>query len=360
MFDVTGLGRAVAILVTIAVGVGCGARDDAPEDGKPLMERPPERAVADVVRDLQQAFADGEPTAICDRLTRRAKIAAGSAAHASPTTCPQDVRRRLGEIRAGGGWRHSGEARVVGVRVAGSRATATIARTVGAHTDLPLSREGGRWKLDSFFGNAPDRHLAFATELTSRSFPSSYGADGVRATRNEAPCPPMSMSHSGAVAGGCVIEGTSTSRARLRIATAFGEFDLSDCTIEMRTRVDARGRTWTDNLAFRREPGDPMNACGDIYRCPLDDRGVESTRLAPLPGRIVSDGTGGYLQRVDVCLETCIGDYLGELQVTLDRDDSAWKARAADAPVGSSGLRVDAAFELDAGELRLQPLASGS
>jgi hypothetical protein len=345
----------LAIVLTVAaLGVaGCDSGDGSSNAAVPAKSGP-ERAVAATVRRLQGAFAERDYAGLCELLSNDAKEQAGNTAHGSPTKCRDDVARVFSMIRKGGGLRHVAEGRVVSVEVAGDRATATLARDLGRRVEVPLLRAGGSWRLDSFFGTPPAQAEDFLAEVTEAGFPPAHGA-GVE-VRDSAgrPCPGLDDRRLPRIAGGCRIKLATDGTVPLTIATAFGEFEFSKCTIEQAVRVDASGRTWTDALIFGREIGGGINACGDAYRCTRNPDSEEvpgKEDLLPLRGRLRSAGDGTFVHEVDVCLETCIGYYAGKLVTQLSRDGQGWRAEASGG-VGDSGFAFDASLDVTPGSTR--------
>jgi hypothetical protein len=120
----------------------------------------------------------------------------------------------------------------------------------------------------------------------------------------------------------------------LTMLTPFGDFQFERCSIDYRVRVDSQGRTWTED--FEVNGGPRSVACGDVNAC--YDRSRES--LVPWRGRLYPDEEGGFVHRMDMCLRTCAGYFIGELEVRMDEEDGAWSARPVDGG-GDSGFRFD-------------------
>jgi hypothetical protein len=365
--------RTMALLAMLAVALVCVAcgddGSDAPEGPVAILPEPDaESLVALAVREVQETLQDGKDSlavgdlrVLCARMSKVAQFQAGSMAHGSPSECEADVRKALGMIRKGGGFEHARGVRVVGVDLAGDRATATVARDVRRTTDLPFVVEGGRWRLDSFFGTPPQRAGQLAHSIERSEFPLPQGSP-VRAVdgRRGHPCPSLDQATYPRIRGGCVFTATTEAVAPITIATAFGDFEFADCSMEYRVRVDRAGRTWTD--AFRFQDDTPeITGCSDVYRCPLDEPAGKlgiAKALAPLRGRIESDGQGGFVHRMSVCLKTCVGFYAGDLVVQMTREGNHWRAEAPDAQIGGSGFTIHAPFKIssrDGLDLRAMP-----
>jgi hypothetical protein len=128
----------------------------------------------------------------------------------------------------------------------------------------------------------------------------------------------------------------STRAMPLTILTPLGDFEFERCAIAYRVRVDASGRTWTEGLEVE---GDPQTsaACGDVDAC----YDFEREATAPWRGRIYPQDDGRFLHRVDMCLRTCVGYFVGKLEVELWQEDGAWRAKPVNGG-GDTGFRFDA------------------
>jgi hypothetical protein len=166
-----------------------------------------------------------------------------------------------------------------------------------------------------------------------------------------APCWPLLADRYPHVAGGCVV-GAGARRVRLTIGTAFGGFTFGTCELAYRVLVDRKGHTWTDSVVFR-GPRNVNNGCSDVGAC-------EDAANDPLPwrGRVSVVRDGRFVHRMDVCLDTCIGRYVGPLEVTLSRHGRGWRATAANVGIGRSGLRLDGRLALGGQGLQLKEIAS--
>lgn len=340
-------------LAALAVGA-CGDERGSEEprqiapilgDGIPAQVAHP---VAAAIDRLQRAFVDDDYEGVCAGMTRAAARHAGEAAHGDVTTCERDVRRLFELIRQGDGWRHAGAPRVTDVRVDGSDAMATVALDRRWQARVPLTREDGRWRLSGFFGAPPSSAERTARSIADAAFP-PRGSGSIEVVDGDgAPCPDLSEAAFPQVSGGCRIE-MSTPDVPLTILTPLGDFEFERCSIAYRVRVDASGRTWTEDFEV---DGSPESvACGDVNAC----YDFEREQLVPWRGRIYRQPGGDFVHRVDMCLRTCVGYFVGDLEVRLWEQDGRWRAE----PVAGGGdtgfrfhspLRVKGAFDLMSAE----------
>lgn len=353
-------GRAACLCVSALLalaGAGCGdsGGDDAAQrpttDAAPVLGEglPPEaeHPAATAIDRLQRAFVDGDYDGVCAEVTRAAALQAGQAAHDEATSCKRDVRDLLEMIRDGGGWRHAGEPRVTEVEAAAGEAAAVVALDRRWRAEVPLVREGRRWRLDGLFGISKRRAEKVSSAIADADFP-PVEREPVEATDGEGdPCPGLSETAYPRVSGGCVIK-LSSRIAPLRILTPFGGFDFADCAVSYRVKVDSSGRTWTDELAG--DGGPDADACGDVDSC----YNMSIEEFVPWRGRIYADGDDAFLHRMDMCLRTCVGVFVGKLTMRMVRDGNGWRAEPVDGG-GSSGfrfgvpLRAEGDLGLDAG-----------
>lgn len=281
------------------------------------------------VLDLQRAYANRDWARACERMTEHAKTQAGLIAHGERDTCVRDLREAYGVIK--GGMRKGRPPEPGDVEVQGNRATATIP-VAGQSSEVPLAKEGGRWRLDTFFGTPAGETNRAATRLRTGPFPAATGEPAEIVSPSGSSCPSFFEEGYPEISGGCLIKVTAD-EVTLSIATPFGDLRFGDCMIDFTSFVDSSGRSWTPIFDVQ---GKVNNGCSDVHECTGEDGGK-----LPWKGRIVSTGDGRAVHRIDACFNTCIGFYAGVLSFGLERDGDRWKVIAADTQVGESGLRFD-------------------
>ena len=300
--------------------VGCGDEDTSDAD---------RRAVAQATERLQLAFAERDLPELCARMTRRASRQAGRIAYGRPRACVPDVRRAVSVIGRDV-WEELGQLPLRAVEVDGDEATATVAFE-GHEVDVPLARENGRWKLDSFFGTSAARLDARPSSLSGKgdAVTVTVAAAGARAR-----CADFLSSYP-RVVGGCVMSLHSPA-VDISVLTPFGHFRFALCRAGQRLAIDGSGDTWTSRVSFE---GDSDGRCGDVRPCG-DRRGS-----LPWKGRIYARPDGGLSQRTDVCLDTGLGYYEGEVVTRLVRRGGGWQVVADYAEVGRSGFTLAGRLE---------------
>jgi hypothetical protein len=328
----------VAILMGCALA-SCGG-GDAPDE--------PDHPAVDSVHELQELFADGDAGGVCALITRRAAIQAGEMGHGKPVSCRRDVVRAFTMIKEGGGWLNEDKPVVDDVETDGDLAWATLAaRDDGWRARVPLRREAGRWKLDAFFGIREPEFARIEKAGPRRPFPQVVRP--VKAlTADGAPCPAITARDFPKVAGGCVLK-APTRTVPIEVLTPFGAFKFGDCSVTYKMHVDGSGKTW---LADWEVDGSDTSGCSDISQCvvPGPSR-VEPWVEQPWRGQIRGDGSGGFVHHVDLCLNTCVGQFAGDFSMRLAPDGDRWRVQPAD--TGATGFRIAAPLPVSGAAMTL-------
>lgn len=161
------LATACAVVLGTTVAA-CGGDDDGDADGaaatttpkKPVGDKAQIEALA--VR-IHGALASGDGPAVCDNMTaagRRDVVDYGRAVTRSPGSCSEVVRRIAAVNRSGGVEQE--RARVVAVRIDGSRAVALVRTPSVSPVPQRYVREDGEWRL---------RPLGLATAVGATNAP---------------------------------------------------------------------------------------------------------------------------------------------------------------------------------------------
>lgn len=154
----------------------------------------------------------------------------------------------------------------------------------------------------------------------------SYLANGGRR-----PCGPLTDDGE----GDCANFMLSRGRLDFSIRTLAGELPFARCLYNYDLQVDGSGRTRMSGIISAGE-----NPCNDVRPC----KNATRPGWAPWEGRIVREPDGGLLHRVDACIDTCLGQFKGQLVMRLDKRGRAWRASVRRDFVGTSG------FVLEGGE----------
>lgn len=184
--------------------------------------------------------------------------------------------------------------------------------------------------------------IAFAILALAFAGPGPAWADGSDITASDLaggasrPCPKRDLE---AVLGPCVVV-TRDDPVDVYVLTMLGRLHFGRCAVQYSLHVDADGRTEMYHVTF-----DGPQPCPDALAC-----GWEEERARPWPGRIHGDGRGGFHNHVDVCLDTCLGQFQGRLTIDLLRHRQGWRARAQQQSVGTSGLSFDGPWSFYFGE----------
>ena len=311
----------MAIAVIVALGIvvipGCGGATDGDK-------------IEDRLTAVQVAFDAGDLRTACQGMTERAKLLIGFMAHSAATTCPLDLRRVRGWMADGERSEIGPAPRVVDVNVDGRHAKATVEQPGSPPYSVRLARRGDDWKLDGVFDAGASTFQEFSDVPPDRG-PPPGPVTSAAAPVGAPTCEPT-----------CEIEAQSP--MRLTVLNAFGRMFLSKCTIHFTLRVDADGSTTTNDFYAAGE-----NACGDVRACATNQT---NTRHRAWNGQIERTSDGKLRHRfVDVCLDTCVGEYRGDWAVGIERRGTGWRLQSDSAMVGTTGWLFDGAILAKGGDI---------
>jgi hypothetical protein len=209
------------------------------------------------------------------------------------------------------------------MRRAGTLAAALVATAVVAPPPAGA--------LGSTAGSAP-ASVAGAVEVSDTS------------AGRRTPCPPVDSRNPRELRGGCVVDMISRD-IEVLVRTVVGDTKLGDCLYRHDMRVDARGRTYLEGIGA----GGP-SPCNDLEACDRHD-------VRPWHGQIEAAPDGRLTHVVDACFDTCMGQFAGELRLTLERVGNRWAQIADRALVGDSGYRLDGGWDVERRNLDIRPAA---
>lgn len=144
------------------------------------------------------------------------------------------------------------------------------------------------------------------------------------------PCPAIDLSDADRPRGGCLmpVEGDLIA---VSVRMMVGDMDFAKCSYAHRLRVDAAGRTSIERLT---SIGPDM--CNDVTIC-------KQGRISkPWAGRMRQTGEDSFVNVVDACFDTCMGQFVGRLEMRFTRTASGgWRAVPSKDLVGATGLELD-------------------
>lgn len=156
------------------------------------------------------------------------------------------------------------------------------------------------------------------------------------------PCPPVDVSNPREPRGGCgtdvVPEGTE-----IVVRSVIGDMLFGTCSYGLDMLVDASGRTHVVNIAV----GGP-NPCNDMNACYHED-------IRPWRGQIEAGPDGRLTHVIQACFDTCMGQFVGELRLGLERDGDGWRQTADQAQVGDTGYQLDGYWRVTEGDIDIRP-----
>jgi len=111
-------------------------------------------------------------------------------------------------------------------------------------------------------------------------------------------------------------------------------------------RVDGSGRTYLEGVTPAGE-----SPCNDMDACDHED-------IKPWRGRIEAEPDGSLTHVVNACFDTCMGQFVGKLRLSLKRVGGRWVQVADRALVGGSGYQLDGSWAIDRPGLDIRPSGS--
>jgi len=135
---------AIAVAAITALATGCGGDGGSDED-----------QIRTAVEDVQQAFADNDLEAACDRMTKAAQQHVGSIGHDPPAGCVKDLQAFAGFLKKGRTGAPNAHPAVTAVDIQGDRATARLRLGDAPPSEIPLRKDDGQWKLNALWGDLP-------------------------------------------------------------------------------------------------------------------------------------------------------------------------------------------------------------
>lgn len=137
------------------------------------------------------------------------------------------------------------------------------------------------------------------------------------------------------IRGGCPVRVTATD-IRFSVRSVVGDLTFVTCGASYTLRVDGSGRTATNALFGGPSP------CNDVRRCQVRD----GEFAPPWSGRLVAGTDGSLRNIVDVCFDTCMGQFKGRMAMRLTPSKQAWRAEPVDPLLSTSGFVMEGAWRM--------------
>ena len=163
--------------------------------------------------------------------------------------------------------------------------------------------------------------------------------------KRPAPCPAVDADDLRKLRGGCLVEMHSHAMT-IVIRSVVGDLEFGTCLYEHDMRVDGSGGTYLEGLL-----GGGPSPCNDTGACDHDDE-------LPWQGQIEAAPDGSLTHVIDACLDTCMGQFVGELRVSLERVGNRWRQTADSVLVGDSGYQIDGSWTMEQRHLDIRPSGS--
>lgn len=177
--------------------------------------------------------------------------------------------------------------------------------------------------------------------------PSAQGASGggvvVTKAGTDEPCPEIDASDPEDVRGGCRASVAGKGTIAIVVRSMVGDMEFGRCSFGHELRVDGTGGTYLTDLTI--EGVNPCNDQGPCFR--------KAER--PLKGQIEAGPDGRLTNVVEACLDTCMGQFAGELRLGMERVEGRWVATADRALIGDSGYQLDGMWDLGKARFDVEP-----
>lgn len=157
------------------------------------------------------------------------------------------------------------------------------------------------------------------------------------------PCPAVDADDPRALSGGCLVE-MHTGAITILIRSVVGDVEFGTCLYEHDMRIDGSGRTYLEGIK-----GGGPSPCNDMGACDHEDE-------LPWHGQIEAAPNGRLTHVVDACFDTCMGQFIGELELGLKRVGGRWQQNAdRGVLVGDSGYQLDGIWDMEQRHIDIRP-----
>lgn len=187
---------------------------------------------------------------------------------------------------------------------------------------------------------------AMAIASTASAGSAAAQGDSVTAlnltTGKAIPCDELSASSYPVIRGGCNVYGTAP--IDITVRTMFGPLRFGRCEVSVNFLIGPTGRTWLQSF----ESGSG-GACGDMLPCREKAPAAEIASANKLPWKgTITPSSGRPRVELDLCLDTCMGKFEGNVPFTLIQERGDLTLRARNSVAGVSGLELDGQWDLNA------------
>ena len=337
-----GIGRLGVVVAVVGMAIaGCG--DDGGDEARDRKE------VVASFATINGHLSERDVEATCRWLTPTAQYQVGAVGHRLPTSCRRDVRDFFKSV----GRRGQADPRISNVSVDGDRATVVASYEGERSGAFVFEESGGRWKLGSIFSVTATSPVDLGTPIPKLPFLDPEAVAGPAAEASpvsiggrEGPCSRLEFPNRHTVGGGCELTAVPAT-IRLRLRSLFGTSLFGDCTVAFTMKVAASGRVGVDDggVGYGSDLS-KQSGCGDMDRCRVRLPDNEGPRL-PWQGQIWKRANGRVGVELALCFDSCAGRLQGRTHMEMVRGKRGWLLRAADSPVGRSGLSLDGTWRLE-------------
>lgn len=156
-------------------------------------------------------------------------------------------------------------------------------------------------------------------------------------------CPAIDDSNPRKAKGGCIAKARTGSPIQVLVRSMVGNLVFGHCVYPHVLRIDGMGRTALDIGKV-----DGPRPCNDIRPCwSREPTPFDNQPFLTWKGQLRIDADGALHNDVEVCLETCMGRFMGTVDMHIQRTGDRARATLSNELLGMTGVDLDGHWNVD-------------